>query len=114
MTALLVMVGGAVGAAARYLTDHKIQSLHSSDWPWGTLVVNWLGSFVLGLISGASTDPSTWVTVGVIGAFTTWSTFIVEIARLSREDGRGRALGYLALSLIGGVVLAFCGNALTA
>lgn len=108
------MAGGAIGAAARYLTDHKIQSLHSSHWPWGTLLINWLGSFALGLISGGTFQASTWISVGIIGAFTTWSTFIVEVVRLSREDGWARALGYLAISLIGGTALAFCGHTLTA
>lgn len=114
MTALLVIVGGALGAPARFLLDGWIQSLHTKDWPWGTLVVNWIGSFALGLIAATEMSMSALLGVGFIGAFTTWSTFMVETVRLNDEDGWSSALGYLLLSLVGGVALAFFGHSLTA
>lgn len=114
MTALLVIIGGAFGAPARYLLDRWIQSLHSKDWPWGTLAVNWLGSFALGLLTDVNMNVSALLGVGFIGAFTTWSTFMVETVRLSDEDGWVSALGYLTLSLVGGIALAFCAHAFTA
>lgn len=114
MTAVLVMLGGAFGASARYLIDHWIQSLHSRDWPWGTLIINWTGSFALGAMSGATPTLASLVSVGFIGAFTTWSTFMVETVRLHSEDGWKKSASYLALSLAGGIALAFCGHALSA
>lgn len=114
MTALLVMVGGALGASSRYLLDHWIQNLHDRDWPWGTLTINWLGAFALGLMTGSGSTLASLVSVGFIGAFTTWSTFMVETVRLSDEDSWRQAVAYLALSLAGGIALAFCGHALTA
>lgn len=114
MTAVLVLVGGALGAPARYLLDFWIQSLHGRDWPWGTLAVNWIGSFALGLAAGLDPSMASLISVGFIGAFTTWSTFSVEIVRLGQKDGWSQAMGYLTLSIIGGLALAFCGHTLSA
>lgn len=114
MTAVLVIIGGALGAPARYLCDYWIQSLHNRDWPWGTLIVNWLGSFALGMATNLDMELAALMSVGFLGAFTTWSTFSVEIVRLAQEDGWTEGLGYLALSLVGGIALAFCGHALSA
>lgn len=113
MTALLVMAGGALGASARYLLDHKIQGLHTRDWPWGTLTINLIGSFALGLVAGQTSQAATaLISVGLIGAFTTWSTFIVETARLSAKDGWANAASYLVVSLAGGIAFAWLGSLL--
>ena len=52
MTVLLVLLGGAIGAPTRYLTDVVVQSRHRSRLPWGTITVNVVGSLVLGLVAG--------------------------------------------------------------
>jgi CrcB protein len=91
VTALLVLVGGVLGAPARYLTDLVVQSRHSSRLPWGTLTVNVTGSFVLGLVAGLASahHVSTWVLAlvgtGFCGALTTFSTFSFETFRLLDE-----------------------------
>jgi CrcB protein len=91
VTALLVIVGGLLGAPARYLTDLLVQSRHSSRLPWGTLVVNVVGSLVLGLVAGLSVAGHvplwvlTLVGVGFCGALTTFSTFSFETFRLLDE-----------------------------
>jgi fluoride exporter len=95
MTVLLVLLGGAIGAPTRYLTDVVVQSRHDARLPWGTLSVNVVGSFVLGLVAGlaATTAPSwllTLIGTGFCGALTTFSTFSYETVRLA-EDGRWRA-----------------------
>lgn len=54
MTLLLVVVGAALGAPARFLTDRWVQSRHDSVFPWGTFTVNAVGSFVLGAVLGAA------------------------------------------------------------
>jgi len=88
MTFLLVLIGGAIGAPARYLTDQLIQSKHATGLPWGTLTVNIVGSLVLGIVAGGSSSGElpTWVLTivgtGFCGALTTFSTFGYETVRL--------------------------------
>ena len=94
MTVLLVLVGGAVGAPLRYLTDVTVQRLHGTAFPWGTWTVNVAGSFVLGVV--VASGPGWLVTLagtGFCGALTTFSTFGYETVRLV-EDG-----AWLAASL---------------
>lgn len=98
MTVLLVLVGGAVGAALRYLTDLFVQSRHETDFPWGTFTVNVAGSLVAGVTAGAlsATGGPEWaftlVVTGFCGALTTFSAFGFETVRLI-EEGSLRAAG---------------------
>lgn len=114
MTALYVLLGGALGAPARYLLDRLIQSRHSRDWPIGTLAVNWIGSFLLGALTTESTFVVAFAGIGFLGAFTTWSTFVIESVRLSEEDGWFQGVTYALISIVGGILLAFLGHQLTA
>ena len=92
MTVVLVLVGGAIGAPLRYLTDLFVQSHHDSVFPWGTISVNVGGSLLLGVVAGAVStgDFPVWVLTlvgtGFCGALTTFSTFGFETIRLI-EDG---------------------------
>lgn len=106
MTALLVLLGGAVGAPARYLTDLLVQSRHTSRVPWGTFTVNVVGSLILGVVAGAGAgaglSPSavTLLGTGFCGALTTFSTFSYETVRLL-DMGRWRiATLYVGLSVV--------------
>ncbi|SFC34252.1 camphor resistance protein CrcB [Nocardioides terrae] len=109
MTAVLVVLGGLVGAPARYLTDLLVQSRHSSRLPWGTLTVNVAGSLVLGVVAGLSVagHVSPWVFtvvgVGFCGALTTFSTFSFETFRLLDERRWGTALVNVAGSILLGL-----------
>ena len=106
LSALLVGVGGAVGAVLRFGVDDAIDA---GAFPAGTLTVNVAGSFALGLVTfaGAGGDLALFVGVGACGAFTTFSSFSVETVRLfeSGESGLGSlyAVGTLlgALSAVG-------------
>lgn len=109
MTVVLVLVGGAVGAPLRYLTDLFVQSRHDSVLPWGTFAVNVTGSLVVGAIASAVTshDVPSWmltlVGTGLCGALTTFSTFGFETVRLV-EEGSWLAAGLnVAASLIVGL-----------
>ncbi|MBB5957868.1 CrcB protein [Saccharothrix tamanrassetensis] len=113
MTALLVFVGAAVGAVSRYLTDRFVRSRHDSVFPWGTLTVNVVGSFVLGCVAGTGPTWTALVGTGFCGGLTTYSTFSFETVRLL-EDGRHRqALANVVVSLVAGVAAAAAGYLLT-
>jgi CrcB protein len=111
MTILLVAVGGALGAAARYLLDRTIATRQASPFPFGTLAINVTGSIALGLLLGLATAhqvPSGIVTLagtGFLGAYTTFSTFAFETVRLL-EDGAWR---YAAWNLLLSGPLSFAG-----
>jgi len=60
MIPLWVALGAAIGAPARYLTDRTVQARHNSVFPWGTLTVNVVGSFILGFLVAADAHPSPW------------------------------------------------------
>ncbi|MEV4512850.1 fluoride efflux transporter CrcB [Dactylosporangium sp. NPDC049525] len=111
MTLLLVLLGGAVGAPARYLTDRVLRDRS----PLGTLAVNVFGSALLGVLIGADdalpAAVKTLVGTGFCGALTTYSTFSLETLRLV-EEGRGRrAVLYVAASLLLGLAAAAGGFA---
>ena len=109
MNLLLVLAGGALGAPARYLADSFIASRHHSAFPWGTFVVNVVGSLVLGAVAAAvsvSDVPESvqiFVGTGFCGALTTFSTFGFEAVRLLEDRRSGIAMAYVggALALVG-------------
>ena len=115
MTALLVLLGGALGAPTRWYVDQLVQARHDSVFPWGTFVINVGGSFVLGtLLGGASTGLAThpWVPLlgtGFCGAFTTFSTFGFETVRLAEEGSYDVAARNVAASLVVGLAAAALG-----
>ena len=107
VAALLVALGGAVGAPLRYVTDLVVSSLHDTVFPWGTWTVNLVGSLVLGIVAGllaagAPTWLGTLVGTGICGALTTFSSFGYETVRLA-EDGEA---GAAALNVLGSLVAA--------
>jgi fluoride exporter len=109
VTVLLVFVGAAVGASLRYAAGRLVQR----SFPWATLAVNVVGSFVLGCVAGTSPHLAALVGTGLCGGLTTYSTFSYETVRLT-EDGRYRqAFANVAVSLIVGVGAAALGYALT-
>jgi fluoride exporter len=104
------MIGGA-GAIARFLLDGAVSERVSGRFPWGTLAVNASGAFLLGVVAGAvEGDAYRLLATGLLGAYTTFSTWMLESHRLG-EDGRLR-LGALnfALSLAAGVAAAWLGR----
>jgi fluoride exporter len=96
-------VAGAVGAVARFLVDGAIATRAVSEFPLGTFVVNLTGAFALGLVAGASLDDDVYrlLATGLLGGYTTFSTWMFESQRLG-EDGE---LGLGALNLVAPLVL---------
>ena len=118
MTLLMIALGAAVGAPARYLTDRAVQSRHESVMPWGTIGVNVIGSLVLGAMTGAGTAVSPAVVAllgtGFCGALTTFSTFSFETWRLIEEEDYGAAVANVVVSVVAGLAAAVLGYAATA
>lgn len=114
-TALLVMAGAALGAGCRWALGGAVQARFGSVFPWGTLVINVIGSLVLGvLLAAAATGAAgaglmALAGVGFAGAFTTWSTLAVDTAQLVLTGARGRALANVAASLAAGTAAAVAG-----
>ena len=100
------MLGAGVGAPARYLVDLGIRRLHGSPWPLGTLVINILGSFILGLVITGGGSTLLILGIGFAGAFTTWSTFAMETHTLFVAKRHGIAWMNLLATLVLGIAAA--------
>jgi CrcB protein len=109
---LLVGIGAAVGAPARFLTDRFVSRRSASLFPWGTFCVNVIASFVLGLVVGTSPRLSAVVGTGFCGALSTWSTFGYETQRLVEDRAVRFAVANVGFSVLAGVAAAALGWAL--
>jgi len=114
-TVLLVALGAAIGAPARYLTDRAVQARHDSLFPWGTFTVNAAGCFLLGLLATTALHTPSPVAAllgtGLCGALTTYSTFGYETLRLIQDGTRFYAAFNIVASLIAGLGAAYVGTA---
>ncbi|MEV6202224.1 fluoride efflux transporter CrcB [Streptomyces sp. NPDC051771] len=111
MNWLLVALGAAVGAPLRYLTDRAVRARHDSAFPWGTFVVNVVGSFALGLLTGvASARAQLLLGTGLCGALTTYSTFSYETLKLYEGGAKGYAVLNVAGSLAAGLGAVWLGT----
>jgi fluoride exporter len=114
------VVAGAVGAPARYLLDDAISSRTQGVFPWGTLVINVSGSFLLGLLTGLAlfhgfpATPKLILGTGFCGAYTTFSTFTYETVRLAEEGAVNEAVRNALASLVLGAAGAAAGLAAAA
>ena len=116
MTWIGIAVLGGLGALLRFRLDALVQLRVAGEFPLGTLVVNLAGSFALGLLTGLSVggDALLLAGTGLLGSFTTFSTWMLETERLS-EDGEARfALANLVISLGAGLAAAVAGRLLGA
>jgi fluoride exporter len=106
---LWIALGGAVGAVSRYLVSGWVTSLLDTTLPWGTFVVNVLGSFLLGFlfrtveVSLVSPEMRAMLAIGLLGAFTTFSTFSLEAVALVQEGAWLRASSYVLGSVFLGI-----------
>ncbi|HVX70862.1 MAG TPA: CrcB family protein [Mycobacteriales bacterium] len=116
--ALWVSLAAAIGAAGRYSLDVTVQRRHSSVLPWGTFIVNATGSFALGLVTGLATHHGLggrWAAIlgiGLLGGYTTWSTFMWESFTLTEQRRLGAAVANISGSLAVGLCAAAAGLAL--
>lgn len=114
---ILVAAGGAVGAVARYLTGLAALRSLGAAWPYGTLAVNVVGGFAMGLLAAllaarGEADQDRWrllLGVGVLGGFTTFSAFSLEVAMMIERREWASAFTYSTLSVVASVAALFAG-----
>lgn len=111
MKIVLIVCGAAVGAPARFVIDQYIRRYTTK--PYGVFIVNILGSFLLGLTYGRSEQVHDLLAVGFAGAFTTWSTFMLDIYLAYELKRYKEAAANLILSLGFGLLAAWLGLQLT-
>jgi fluoride exporter len=111
----LVMLGGALGAGARYLASLACAALLGAAFPWGTLAANLIGGFLMGvLIAGPLSAQPHWIAflgVGVLGGFTTFSSFSLETLRMLERGAWAEAGLYIAVSVVGAIAACAVGMA---
>jgi CrcB protein len=114
MTLLFVVLGAAIGAPLRYLTDRFVQTRQDSAFPWGTLTVNVAGSLLLGFLAALPADPvvAALAGTGFCGALTTYSTFSYETLRLYQTGARLYAVANVVASVVAGLGAAYLGTLL--
>ncbi|TGR32809.1 MULTISPECIES: fluoride efflux transporter CrcB [unclassified Mesorhizobium] len=112
---LLVAVGGGIGAGIRHLTSMGALRLVGPNYPWGTMAINIIGSFAMGLFiailarRGGSNELRLFVATGILGGFTTFSAFSLDFATLWERGATLPALGYALASVIGAITALFLG-----
>jgi CrcB protein len=111
---LLVGAGGALGSLARYLVSVLAARVLGSDFPFGTLLVNLVGAFLIGFVQHValssavfSLDLRLFLTVGILGGFTTYSAFSYESIRMLHDGAWLQAIIYVGLTTM--FALALCG-----
>lgn len=118
MNMLLVMIGGAMGAGGRFLVSGWLHAQVGGGFPWGTFAVNIMGSFAIGIVAslaergGLSSATSLFLTVGVLGGFTTYSAFSNETLRLLANGDVAMSLLNAFGQLATGVVAVYAGFSL--
>jgi CrcB protein len=111
-----IAAGGAVGAVARYVVMVGVARLWGSAFPWGTLTVNVVGSFILGalveilaLVWSPGEGVRALLVVGMLGAFTTFSTFSLDVVTLYERGALAAAAAYIIASVVLSVAALFAG-----
>lgn len=115
---ILVSAGGALGTAARFLIQKLFLQLGLATFPLSTLSINIAGSFIIGLVSALvfkenmSSDWGLFLMTGICGGFTTFSTFSAENLALIEQNRFAAFSSYAVLSLAGGLLAAYLGQAI--
>ncbi len=109
LTYALIGLGGALGSIARAWLGTAMTALTGASFPWGTMLINVVGSFVIGFFGtltatdgrfGVAPDLRSFVMIGICGGFTTFSSFSLQTLDLLRDGRPGQALGNIALSVV--------------
>ena len=113
---LMVAIGGAIGAVARQQSDQLIMRIFGEEFPIGTIFVNILGSFIMGLLfelfASKITLSDEWrslIFTGILASFTTFSSFALDVALLSERNEYYYALCYIGMSVVLSIGALFVG-----
>lgn len=104
-TLLQVALGGAIGASGRFLAGHAALRLVGHGFPWATLAVNVLGSFAMGMVAVYLAErglmrAAPFLMTGILGGFTTFSAFSLDVVLMMQRAEVGLAVGYSAASVL--------------
>jgi CrcB protein len=115
-TGFIIAIAGALGVLLRHGIDHLFNSIIPTQFPYSTFLINIVGSFILGIIYVLGTEKSVMgptiyvpIAVGLLGGFTTFSSFSVQTALLIEQQHISLGLCYAILSPVLGVAAAFAG-----
>lgn len=113
---LSISVGAIIGALSRHFMMNAVGKWLGTGFPWGTVLINMLGSFIMGVLIetfalkwSASQEVRAMLTVGILGSFTTFSTFSLDFALLTERGQLAYAFGYAALSVLAAITALFGG-----
>ena len=113
---LWVALGGGIGAAARHGVNVWSGRVLGTEFPWHTMIVNVLGCFVMGLITGLlalklnlSQEARAFLTTGILGGFTTFSAFSLDVAMLMERKAMLSAGAYVGASVLLSILAVFAG-----
>lgn len=116
----LIFVGGVLGTGARFGVEETLPTAHGA-WPWATFIVNITGALLIGAVlesllragpdTGARRRVRLLVGTGFCGAFTTYSTFMLDTLTLADDGSSGEAVAYAVITVIAGIVCAGVGIA---
>ncbi len=116
---LMVAMGGAIGASGRYMVGVFATRLFGAGFPWGTLIVNIFGSFLMGVLIGAlalrysvSNEVRAFLAIGILGGFTTFSSFALDFVHLYEKKQYVAGLSYMGFSVVCSILALFLGLAL--
>lgn len=117
MHLLIVALGGAIGASLRYLSGIAILRIAGASFPYGTLFVNVVGSFIMGLViawlakrtGGASEELRLFLATGLLGGFTTFSAFSLDFANMWQRGDTTAAFTYVLASVFISILAVFAG-----
>jgi len=113
---IAIGIGSCLGGISRYLLSQFIQNKFLSAFPYGTLVVNIIGCFLIGIVFGLSERGNLtmewrlFLATGILGGFTTFSAFSNETVSLLRDGQFWHAFTYIASSIVIGLLATFTGN----
>ena len=117
---ILATVGGALGSGARHLVNIGFARAFGPQFPWATLTVNVVGSFLMGLLAdmilrrfGGSVEMRTFLATGILGGFTTFSAFTLDISDLIGRGDSMIAAGYIVASVAISLAALYAGLALS-
>ncbi len=116
MTLIYIAIGGAIGSVLRYLMMVKTTAIIGVNFPYGTMVVNIIGSLCMGLLIGYlsktlphSMELRAFLAIGVLGGFTTFSSFSLDIVTLIERGQMAQAATYSIASVVVSVIALFAG-----